>query len=114
MGLRGLTCEALFCSKWKQVIHENGDLGFTAVLMFVMAVASVVSFSLILASLGGSISLEPMSVIGTLLTLQLIPLGAGMLVNGWREPLAAKLVPIFSTISRVSHPPLVIIGVHLH
>ena len=68
--------------------YSKGDLGFTAVLMFVLAVVSVISLpltaSLILASLGGSISLDPMSVIGTLLTLQLIPLVLGMVVNGVR------------------------------
>lgn len=86
--------------------YSKGDLGLTAVLMFVMAVVSVVSLpltaSLILSSLGGSISLDPMSVIGTLVTLQLIPLGLGMVVNGVREQLATKLVPIFSTIARIS------------
>jgi BASS family bile acid:Na+ symporter len=86
--------------------YSKGDLPFTAVLMFVMAVVSVVSLpltaSLILASLGGSINLDPMSVIGTLVTLQLIPLLLGMIVNGIREQIAARLVPIFSTIARIA------------
>ena len=85
---------------------SKGDLAFTAVLMFVLAVVSVVTLpltaSLLLASLGGNISLDPMSVIGTLVTLQLIPLLLGMLVNGWRAELAARLVPIFSTIARIA------------
>ena len=86
--------------------YSKGDLGFTAVLMFVLAVVSVISLpltaSLILASLGGSISLDPMSVIGTLLTLQLIPLVLGMVVNGVRTQLATKLTPLFSTIARIA------------
>ncbi len=86
--------------------YSKGDLPFTAVLMFVLAVVSVVTLpltaSLILASLGGSINLDPMSVIGTLVTLQLIPLLLGMVINRLREQIAARLVPIFSTIARVA------------
>lgn len=86
--------------------YSKGDLGFTAVLMFVLAIVSVITIplttSLILSSLGGSINLDPMSVIGTLITLQLIPLLLGMTINTIREQWAAKLVPVFSTIARIA------------
>ena len=74
--------------------------------MFVTAVVSVVTIpltvSLILSSLGGSIKLDPMSVIGTLVTLQLIPLLLGIVVNSSKQAWATKLIPIFSTIARIS------------
>lgn len=86
--------------------YSKGDLAFTAVLMFVLAVVSVITLpltaTLILSSLGGSINMDPMSVIGTLVTLQLIPLLLGMLINSFRDQFASKLVPVFSTIARIA------------
>ena len=85
--------------------YSKGDLAFTAVLMFVMAVVSVVSLpltaSLIFASQGG-VQMDPMSVIGTLVTLQLIPLLLGMVVKNFWDKMSERLITIFSTVARIS------------
>jgi bile acid:Na+ symporter, BASS family len=85
----------------------RGDVAAAVGLMVILAGSSaIVSPVLLLVLLpwlsdGGTVAVEPVGMVSTLLITQLLPLLGGLLVNHWRPRLAARLLGPFETVSKI-------------
>ena len=92
----------------------GGNLARTAALMFLMAVVSLATtpaVATIMFAGQASISINPLSVIMTLLFFQILPLAAGLVLRSQRLELAQRLKGIFGLTARISI--LIVMGAFL-
>lgn len=92
----------------------GGNLARTAALMFLMAVVSLVTTPAVATLMFAgqtSISINPLSVIVTLLLFQILPLAAGLGLRAQRLELAQRLQKVFGLAARISI--LIVVGAML-
>lgn len=92
----------------------GGNLARTAALMFLMAVVSLVTTPAVATLMfagQASISINPLSVIVTLLLFQILPLAAGLGLRAQRLELAQRLQKVFGLAARISI--LIVVGAML-
>lgn len=82
----------------------KGDLAYSAGLMVIAAVLSVALTPLIIAlafpSGEGSVSVDPMQIVETLLTVQLIPMGLGMMLQRFNPTWTKRLLAFVPTLGQ--------------
>lgn len=96
---------APFGPPFARIAHANvpAAVGLMVILAGSSAVASPVLLSVLLPWLsdGEAARIRPISLVGTLLVTQLLPLLVGLLVNHWRPRLAARLVDPLELVSKI-------------
>ena len=83
----------------------GGNLARTAALMFLMAAVSLVTTPAVATLMfagQASISINPLTVIITLLLFQILPLAAGLVLRSQRLELAQRLQKVFGLIARIA------------
>ena len=83
----------------------GGNLARTAALMFLMAAVSLVTTPAVATLMfagQASISINPLTVIITLLLFQILPLAAGLVLRSQRLELAQQLQKVFGFIARIA------------
>ncbi len=85
--------------------RSHGDLAFSTTLIFLLSSVSVVTVPLTASLLfagQADVSVDPWSIIRTLLLFQLIPLGAGMLFRSAQEPTAERWAPLLAQAAQIA------------
>ena len=81
---------------------SKGNKAWTAALMVLFTVVTVVYMPLMLPLMLPGVKVDPLGIAKSLVVVMLLPLVAGLFVHAWREPLALRLVPIFAKISTIT------------
>jgi BASS family bile acid:Na+ symporter len=80
----------------------KGNQAWTAALMVLFTVVTVVYMPLMLPLMLPGVKVDPFGIAKSLVVVMLLPMIAGLFVHAWREPLALRLVPIFAKISAIT------------
>jgi BASS family bile acid:Na+ symporter len=80
---------------------SKGNQAWTATLMVLFTIVTVVYMPLMLPLMLPGVKVDPFGIAKSLVVVMLLPMIAGLFVHAWNEPLALRLVPTFGTISAI-------------
>jgi BASS family bile acid:Na+ symporter len=80
---------------------SKGNQAWTAALMVLFTVVTVVYMPLMLPLMLPGLKVDPFGIAQSLVVVMLLPMIAGLFVHAWREPLALRLVPVFAKVSAI-------------
>jgi BASS family bile acid:Na+ symporter len=88
---------APFLIKLTQI--ARGETAFAAGLLVLLLVATIVYMPIVVPLIGPTASVSMSAIAGPLILTMLLPLGIGLLIDAWFEPLTDRLLPILNKLS---------------
>jgi BASS family bile acid:Na+ symporter len=80
----------------------KGDLAFAAGILVLLLVVTIVYMPIVVPLIAPSVTVSALAIATPLTLTMLLPLGIGLLVDAWFEPLTDRLLPILKKVSSVA------------
>ena len=88
--------------------RADGDLAYAAGLLVLLLVVTIIYMPVVVPLIAPEAAVSAMSIATPLVLTMLLPLGVGLLVDAWFEPLTERLLPIMNKASSVALLVLVV------